>query len=82
LELKTQPNSATIGATRARTREQHTKPQWAERKMNQIIETNVVELETSELNALIARQTEDAITELNSAQLMLVGGGSATILLI
>ena len=50
--------------------------------MNQIIETNVIELETSELKALVAKQTEDAITELNSAQLMLVGGGSGTILLI
>jgi hypothetical protein len=39
------------------------------------IETNVAATETTELQA----QTEDAITELNAAQLLLVGGGSIII---
>jgi hypothetical protein len=43
--------------------------------MNQItIETNV-EIEAGELQALAAKQAEEAIAELNSAQLALVGGG-------
>jgi len=39
------------------------------------IETNVAATETTELQT----QTEDAITELNAAQLLLVGGGSIII---
>jgi len=39
------------------------------------IETNVAATETTELQA----QIEDAITELNAAQLVLVGGGSIII---
>ena len=49
--------------------------------MNQItIETSVVETETSELGCS-ARQIDEAITELNAAQLALVGGGSASVIL-
>jgi hypothetical protein len=45
--------------------------------MNQIsVETNVIETETAELQT-----AQDAIVELNSAQLMLVGGGTAAIIL-
>ena len=44
--------------------------------MNQIsVETSVVEIETNELQALAVAQAE-AIVELNSAQLILVGGGN------
>ena len=47
--------------------------------MNQIIvETNVIETETTELQAL-AMQAADAIVELNATQLTLVGGGQAII---
>ncbi len=46
--------------------------------MNQItVEMNIVEADTSEVQALLVKQTEEAIAELNSAQLALVGGGSA-----
>lgn len=46
--------------------------------MNQIIaDTNVVETEVSELQTL---QMEDALFELSSAQLMMVGGGGQVIL--
>jgi uncharacterized protein YukE len=49
--------------------------------MNQItIETSVVEAETAEL-AISARQIEEAITELNSTQLALVGGGCCAVIL-
>ena len=49
--------------------------------MNQItVETNVVEIETSE-HALFDKQTEDSIAELNSAQLALIGGGTASIII-
>jgi len=44
--------------------------------MNQI-ETNAVETETAEF--VTVTQTEDAINELNAAQLMMVGGGSASV---
>ncbi|HEX4585374.1 MAG TPA: hypothetical protein VH183_11125 [Burkholderiaceae bacterium] len=45
------------------------------------VETNVVEVETSELHAVSARQTQEAIIELNCSQLALIGGGTAVILL-
>jgi len=46
--------------------------------MNQIIaNANVVETEVSDLQTL---QTEEAILELSSAQLMMVGGGGNVIL--
>ena len=38
-------------------------------------EANVVQTEVSELQALAAIQADDAITELSSAQLLMVGGG-------
>jgi len=45
--------------------------------MNQItIETNLVNDETTELQALAAKQVEEAIAELNLSQLALVGGGN------
>jgi uncharacterized protein len=48
--------------------------------MNQIsVESNVVEIECNEPSALSITQMEDAITELNSAQLLLIGGGCAAI---
>jgi hypothetical protein len=51
----------------------------AERTMNQIIaDTNVIETEASELQTL---QTEEAILELSSAQLMMVGGGGCVVLI-
>jgi hypothetical protein len=40
------------------------------------VETNVVETETGELPAHLAKQTAEAIAELSASQLMLVGGGS------
>jgi uncharacterized protein YukE len=47
--------------------------------MNQItVETNVIEAEATELQAL-AMQVADTIVELNASQLMLVGGGTAII---
>jgi hypothetical protein len=50
----------------------------AEPTMNQIIaNANVVETEVSDLQTL---QTEEAILELSSAQLMMVGGGGNVIL--
>jgi hypothetical protein len=50
--------------------------------MNQIsVEANVVETEINELQALTATQAQESITELNSAQLALVGGGTAAIFL-
>lgn len=53
----------------------------AEYIMNQIsVEANIVETEMNELQALFARHTEDAITELSAAQLALVGGGTAIII--
>jgi hypothetical protein len=49
--------------------------------MNQItIETNVVDFETAELQAIAAKQTEEAIAELKLSQLALVGGGQGTVL--
>lgn len=50
--------------------------------MNQInVETNVVETEANELQSLAIAQA-DAVVELNSAQLFLVGGGQGINLLI
>jgi hypothetical protein len=50
----------------------------AERTMNLIIaDTNVVEAEVIESQTL---QIEEAITELSSAQLMMVGGGGTVVL--
>ncbi len=55
----------------------------AENFMNQInIESNVVDSEINELLILNAAQTEEAMTELNSAQLSLVGGGLGVAVLI
>jgi hypothetical protein len=49
--------------------------------MNQItVETNVVEIETIE-QTLLDRQMEDAIAELNSSQLALIGGGTGSIII-
>jgi uncharacterized protein YukE len=49
--------------------------------MNQItIETSIVETETTELGSN-ARQIDEALTELNSTQLALVGGGSCCVIL-
>lgn len=49
--------------------------------MNQIsIETNAAEYETAELQAMTAKQIEEAIAELNSTQLALVGGGSGIVI--
>src|SRR5258708_35282451 len=54
----------------------------AEHTMNQInVETNVVETEANELQSLAIAQA-DAVVELNSAQLFLVGGGQGINLLI
>jgi hypothetical protein len=48
--------------------------------MNQIsVETSVVETEATE--ALAGQQTQDAMLELNSSQLMLVGGGAVIVIL-
>jgi len=49
--------------------------------MNQISETNVIETEASELQALAAMQAEEAFAELSASQLLLVGGGSGTAIL-
>ena len=47
--------------------------------MNQIIaDANVVETEISE--ALTQVQIQDAITELSSAQMLMVGGGACVVL--
>ncbi|HEV3018818.1 MAG TPA: hypothetical protein VGY49_07345 [Burkholderiaceae bacterium] len=43
------------------------------------IELNAVEADITESQALVIKQTEEAITELNSAQLILVGGGSGIV---
>ncbi len=44
--------------------------------MNQInADTSVVEIDSGELPSLSIEQIEDAITELNSTQLALIGGG-------
>jgi hypothetical protein len=43
------------------------------------IEMNVIEAATPELQTLLAKQTQDSITELDSAQLLLVGGGSIVV---
>jgi len=49
--------------------------------MNHInAEVNVIEAEISEPQTLSAIQPEDAITELSSAQLMMIGGGGCVIL--
>jgi hypothetical protein len=49
--------------------------------MNHIsIEANGVDTEASQLETLAAQQAQDAITELNAAQLVLVGGGSGIII--
>ncbi len=49
--------------------------------MNQItVETNVAEIEISE-QALVDRQMEEAIAELNSAQLALIGGGTGSFII-
>jgi uncharacterized protein len=51
--------------------------------MNQIsMESNVVEFESNELSMLSAAQMEEAITELNSIQLALIGGGCGIAVLI
>jgi len=50
--------------------------------MNQIsVESNVVEIEITELSTLGAVQAEEAMMELNSLQLAMIGGGSAAIAL-
>jgi hypothetical protein len=50
--------------------------------MNQItIETNVVATEINEVQGIALKQAEETLAELNSAQLALVGGGSAIIIL-
>jgi len=50
--------------------------------MNQIsVETCVVETETNQLQALAVAQA-DALIELNSAQLFLIGGGSGINVLV
>jgi hypothetical protein len=50
--------------------------------MNQItIETNAIETETSELQAFVTKQMQEAVIELNSCQLALVGGGGGAIIL-
>jgi hypothetical protein len=78
LALQTQSNCINIRSTRAAMREQTNILHGAERTMNQIIaDTNVVETEVSELQTL---QMEDALFELSSAQLMMVGGGGQVIL--
>jgi hypothetical protein len=82
LELKAQPNFAIIRFTRAMMREQ-TKiraktTHGAERTMNQIIaDTDVIETELSDLQAL---QSEQAITELSCAELLMIGGGAVILL--
>jgi hypothetical protein len=48
--------------------------------MNQItVESNVVEIKTSE-QVVADKQIEEAIAELNSAQLALIGGGTAILI--
>jgi hypothetical protein len=50
--------------------------------MNHIsAEANVIEAEVNELQALAAAHTDEAITELSSAQLLMVGGGSGIAIL-
>jgi len=44
--------------------------------MNQIVETSVIETENAEL-----QQAQEAMVELNAAQMMLVGGGQAAIII-
>jgi hypothetical protein len=67
--------------TRALKRGHHKLFYRAERTMNHItVEANVVEIEVRALQYSAAKQIEDAISELNSSQLALVGGGSGAIL--
>jgi hypothetical protein len=67
--------------TRALKCEHHKLLYRAERTMNHItVEANVVEVEVRALQSSAAKQIEDAISELNSSQLALVGGGSGAIL--
>jgi hypothetical protein len=63
-------------------REQTNRSHRAERTMNYIsAEANlVVETESNDIQLLDVRQTEDAITELSSAQLRMVGGGGCVVL--
>jgi hypothetical protein len=49
--------------------------------MTHITVENVVETETSDFQALITQTTDEALTELNSAQLTLIGGGTGVSLL-
>jgi len=50
--------------------------------MNQIsVESNVAEIEVSEVRALSATHSDELITELHSSQLALIGGGTAGIFL-
>jgi hypothetical protein len=50
--------------------------------MNHInVEMNLVESQTSELQTLLAKQTEEAIAELNLSQLALVGGGCGIVII-
>ena len=50
--------------------------------MNQIaIETNATEIQAADVQALTAKQIEEALVELNSVQLAFVGGGQGTIIL-
>jgi len=50
--------------------------------MNQFsVEMNVIETEINERSALSTTQVEDAIKELYSSQLALIGGGTAAIAL-
>jgi hypothetical protein len=79
LVLKHQHNFVTIRTTRAISREQTKTLYGPERTMNQItVETNAVEIEAIEQ---VVANKEDAITELNFAQLAMVGGGEVVIIL-
>jgi hypothetical protein len=50
--------------------------------MNQITaDINVVEAEFTDRQALATTQAEDSITDLNSLELALVGGGSISVIL-
>jgi hypothetical protein len=59
----------------------NTKLHGAERTMNMItIEANVIETEVTGLQSLATPQSDDAILELSSAQLLMVGGGASILL--
>jgi hypothetical protein len=68
--------------TRASKREPTRELNGPERTMNQITaDINVVEAEFTDRQALATAQAEDSITDLNSLELALVGGGSISVIL-